>query len=241
MESPPLSPPIIVFPHSSSLIANLSDKCATCAQSTCPLRGSARHDDAAQTCPGAERGTRRVSSPSTSMPRSSRCLIIDGKSVTSGSFTENGLRHSSVTMNTKKTRRLWLWPALFIAVVLCLDLHHADAMFVSCPSGPQLTSLIGHGDRSESGLVCDCSSDPSPTTIGWEVNCVRKASSKASVSTLENHDEIPADYYSVDVPLGFSVRYVQGKLIEITCDDSSPDFKAAMFQGMFGALQHSFP
>lgn len=118
-----------------------------------------------------------------------------------------------------------------LLLVIVLFQRYVGAMYVSCPSTKQLNSLIDKMSK-ESGLDCDCAPNPSPSQIGWEITCIKKMSEKQSLPSNEAHSS-GTDYYTLEAqPLGYTVTYVQGKSIEIRCDESAPDFKPAMFQGM---------
>lgn len=109
----------------------------------------------------------------------------------------------------------------------------------SCPTNQQLKSLIN--SRRDDKLECFCSTDASHASEGWEVTCLRSRDAMSSMPGNGTHgshgadaDDDSSDFYTVDAsPLGFTIRFSQKKVIEITCDESVPDFKPAVFQGPF--------
>lgn len=84
---------------------------------------------------------------------------------------------------------------------------------------------------------CDC------TTLqegGWEINCYAttneadEASKPKAAPSWSASKDFESPDYNIDyniLMVSFSVRYVIGRQLKITCDHGSPIFKPALFQG----------
>jgi len=149
-----------------------------------------------------------------------------------------------------KTSHAMTFSYQLCAILLLLSMvRDTNSMYATCPTAKHITSLLeakGNSDNNQ-GLICDCTSDPSPSTIGWDINCMRKFDGAPPLPTVDvnsandtrvgdgnayiSNSPTGSDYFIEPSPLGFSIKYIHGKLIEINCDESAPDFKPAMFQG----------
>lgn len=126
-----------------------------------------------------------------------------------------------------------------------------------CPSNHLLKSLVYHEDHTK--IDCYCTYDPSHEREGggWDISCLkqqlRSISNSKQVGNVTNdysnpesmiknnrhlsdEDDVPSDlHYSTleSTPFEFTIKHESRRAIEISCYDSSPDFKPAMFQGAY--------
>ncbi|KAI1285228.1 Protein toll [Halotydeus destructor] len=115
----------------------------------------------------------------------------------------------------------------FLVIISNVCLVRVHSLGTKCPDSKHVNSLLD--TKGSADFFCDCSPDPSPSLIGWEINCQRRFTNSPP---LAGSHEPSSDYYTLEASsLGFAIKYIQGKLIEVTCDESSPAFKPAMFQG----------
>ena len=139
--------------------------------------------------------------------------------------------------------------SLQFSSITCLTSHH------ECPSHHLLKSLVPQSEDSTS-IDCYCTYDPSHEREGggWDISCMKQLRSSSSSSRQVNStnipnpetviknnrpgadddDFIPSDlHYSTleSSAFEFTIKHESKRAIEISCYDSSPDFKPAMFQG----------
>lgn len=139
------------------------------------------------------------------------------------------LQSANERMSSRLTMPLMMMPFCAILVLtLLLCAMPASAIVGECPSSSHINSLLESKPGTENSLICDCTSDPSPTSIGWDINCIKKVAEVAPEPTINNNDY--SEYTLQAHPLAFTIKYVHDKSIEITCDEQAPDFKPAMFQ-----------
>lgn len=142
-----------------------------------------------------------------------------------------------------------LLSSLQFSTITCLTSHH------ECPSHHLLKSLVPQSEDSTS-IDCYCTHDPSHEREGggWDISCMKQLRSSSSSSRQVNStnipnpqaviknnrpgadddDFIPSDlHYSTleSSAFEFTIKHESKRAVEISCYDSSPDFKPAMFQG----------
>lgn len=171
---------------------------------------------------------------------------------------------SSSTSLIRTLCLIMILSSLQFSTITCLTSHH------ECPSHHLLKSLVSQSEDSTS-IDCYCTYDPSHEREGggWDISCMKQLKSSSSSSRQVNSTNIPNpetviknnqpgpgaddDFIPLDLHYStlqssafeFTIKHESKRAIEISCYDSSPDFKPAMFQGssfiFFPSLFLSFP
>ena len=108
-------------------------------------------------------------------------------------------------------------PRVLLLVLLAYSLP--PLVVGDCPTGPQRRSLVRTPQAVS--VRCHCEADRPGE---WELTCIAEAPAEAAAAP-DHHDVRTLSQPS------FVVKFFNSNTIEITCDESVPDFKPAMFQG----------
>lgn len=105
----------------------------------------------------------------------------------------------------------------------------------NCPSSELRNTLLKSVEK-KNDVVCRCtpSTPEVGSTNGWEITCFNESSDGEKLEDSFNSSSDDYNQYQYyHLPTAFTVKYSSGNYVRIECDQDSPLFKPAMFQGSF--------
>lgn len=110
--------------------------------------------------------------------------------------------------------------------VICLIVLLAGYGLASdhpCPSRELRASLHPRMNNS-SKIFCDCTTETHE--VAWEIICFNDAHYSQPETAID-----PENHQYAFLPFLFNIKYVYSSYVEINCNERSPKFQPAMFQG----------